>query len=91
MVDGAPWTICCKVHVIRGVRVSHVMFRSSVTVWTPTTAGRRRAGRLAKEWRQQRQREIRGHGYRGRWRRSPCGPVGDFWKTLQDARAASPK
>jgi hypothetical protein len=99
-VDGTRWTIIYKIHVVRseGARADKLDFKSSITVWPATTAVRRRparvpdesdAGRLSKEWRQKCQREIRQHGYRGGWEKSPAGQFGDFWKTLKDASSVA--
>ena len=99
-VDGTRWTIIYKIHAVRsqGARADKLDFKSSITVWPATTTGRRKparvrdgsaAGRPTKEWRQKCQREIRQHGYRGRWEKSPAGQFGDFWKTLKDASAVA--
>jgi hypothetical protein len=99
-VDGRWWTITYKIHAIRpeGARATKVDFKSSITVWPPDNHGEKKAarvrdgsdaGRLTKEWRRRCQREIRQHGYRGRWQESPYGQFGDFWKTLTGARAVA--
>jgi hypothetical protein len=88
-VGRTKWTACYKVHVIPSRRIQ---YKTSITLWprtTTTLASRRHPGwhpDLAKaKWYQACTRELRRHGYRGRWLWSPSGRFGDFWKTLGGA------
>ena len=44
-------------------------------------------GHLAAGWHQKYGRELRKHGYRGRWEKNPAGEFGNVWKTLKDVSA----
>jgi len=79
-----------------------VVFTSSVTVWPPGRK-RRASGRLwnagsnrpggwnqalrQSNWYRDCERLLRSYGYRGKWRHSPWGRFGDFWKKHPDSRA----
>ena len=90
-VGRAKLTVCYKVHVISSRRLT---YKASITVWP--TARRRFTSRtqlgwhpdlVKMGWYQACAREFRRHGYHGRWRWSPCGRFGDFWKSLKDSSA----
>ena len=90
-VGRTKWTICYKVHVIPS---RQPQYKASITLWPP--AGRKLASRRSAGWRadlleigwyKRAGRELRRHGYRGRWQWSPWGRFGDFWKALRDVDA----
>lgn len=75
-------------------------FRSSVTVWTkgrrrrvegrtpwnvsPSKPGGWNSALLRLGWYQECEQLLRRYGYRGKWRHSPWGRFGDFWKSHED-------
>src|SRR5215510_13284747 len=88
-VGRAKLTVCYKVHVIPSRRPT---YKASITVWP--TARRRFTSRtqlgwhpdlLRTGWYQVCAREFRQLGYHGRWRWSPWGRFGDFWRPLKGA------
>ena len=92
-VSGSQWTIVYKIHALRlsAAHPERLEFRSSVTIWSDglrqrprVPGGRERAA--VSQWRLWLQRELRRHGYRGRWETSP-ELFGTFWKTLPGAAA----
>ena len=66
------------------------VFRSSVTVWLKSRRQRSwRTGGWNKNlvntgWYGAYQRLLARHGYRGKWRPSPWGRFGDFWKSINN-------
>jgi hypothetical protein len=78
------------------------VFTSSVTVWPPRrkrrgserlwNAGSKRPGGWnaslrASNWYGDCERLLRRYGYHGKWRHSPWGRFGDFWKKHRNSQA----
>jgi len=88
-VEGMPWTVCFKVHVVRtddGGR-SPLRFKSSVTVW-PSELSRQEEARMARVgWFRRIEQALHRAGYHGKWSRSPQGRWADFWKDLPNVGA----
>ena len=78
------------------------VFASSVTVWPPGrkrpgssrlwNAGSKRLGGWnstlrQSNWYRDCERLLRSYGYRGKWRHSPWGRFGDFWKKHGHSKA----
>jgi hypothetical protein len=88
-VGRTKWTLCYKVHVIPSRKIE---YKASITLWPNVRrkrfTSRRQPGWLPDlvkaRWYQACERQLRRHGYRGRWQWSPWGRFGDFWKTLED-------
>jgi hypothetical protein len=85
VVGGQKVTVCFTLHVVPDGG-GEGAFRSSVTVWPD---GRRSTGAsrsrwspvlLRRGWYAACQQELEVWGYRGKWRPSPWGRFGDFWK-----------
>ena len=82
------WTVCYKVHAIPSRRTE---YKSSITLWPRTKkhlVSRAQlgwhAGLVKTNWYRTCRERLRRHGYHGRWRWSPWGRFGDFWKSLDD-------
>jgi len=85
-VDGSPWAVCLKVHVVPGDGGgrSPLRFKSSVTVWPPELS-RDEEARLARVgWFRRFEQVLQRAGYHGKWSKSPQGRWADFWKDLAD-------
>ena len=85
-------TVCCAVHVMP-VGQSGSPFKSSITIWPKgktlpsAQRGRWNASLRDSGWYDACARSLRQRGYRGRWRPSPWGRFGDFWKDLKGTEA----
>ena len=87
-VARTTWTVCYKIHAIPARRTE---YRSSITLWPRPKRGRishAQAGwhedLVKSNWYSSCRKELRSRGYHGRWRWSPWGRFGDFWKSLTD-------
>jgi hypothetical protein len=78
------------IHATPLLRGLNVEVKSSITLWPPAhrrlPAGWKRAGwnaeLLEAGWYQACKRELKRLGFDGKWRASPWGRFGDFWKDL---------
>jgi len=84
VVDGSPWTVCFKVHVVPadGGSRSLLRFKSSITVWPPELSKHEDARLARLGWFRRFEQALRRAGYHGKWSKSPQGRWADFWKDL---------
>lgn len=92
-VHGTRWTCCYKVHanIFNRDVLAPPTLQASITLWPPratrvsSAAGKARDAKLRRAgWYDACERELRRHGYRGEWRVTEWGRMGDFWKDLKD-------
>lgn len=97
-VHGTRWTCCYKIHVNNFSRniLAAPKLQAGITFWPPRAtkvsgaAGRARDAKLRSVgWYRASERELKRHGYRGGWRATRWGRMGDFLKDLTDARAVA--
>jgi hypothetical protein len=95
-VHGTRWTCCYKIHANNVGRniLAAPKLQASITFWpiratkVGSAAGRSRDAKLRSTgWYDACARELRRHGYRGAWRATPWGRMGDFWKDLRNVNA----
>lgn len=85
-VAGLPWRVACGLHAqTNGGKA--VLIKASVTLWPWRLDEQASRALLEGKWYGKVQRRLRRYGYRGRWRESPYGRFGDFWKTLSGVKA----
>jgi hypothetical protein len=88
-VDGRRWTVSYRIdayHVEKELSKPPKL-RASISLWPPESPRGKTTARERK-WMQACERQARGHGYDGEWRKSPWGwRFGDFWKDLKTPRA----
>ena len=83
-------TVAFALHVVPPGGGSEGVFRSSVSAWPkarrrgPSEYGTWNAELLRLEWYAECRRELGRYGYRGKWRPSPWGRFGDFWRSHPD-------
>jgi len=90
-VEGTRWKMFFHVYAarLRSKSASKVEFKSTITLW-PTGLTKNKEARLRKsKWPERCQRQMRRHGYRGKWDQSPHGPFALFEKTLRDVKAVT--
>lgn len=97
-VHATRWTCCYKIHANNFNRniLAAPKLQASITFWPPRAtkvsgaAGRARDAKLRSAgWYGACERELQRHGYRGKWRATRWGRMGDFWKDLKDTRAVA--
>jgi hypothetical protein len=82
VVDGVRTQVSYGLHVLSSGATDGPL-ASNVAIW----ANPKGKPRPTPEWYKQCERLLYRHGYRGRWRGSPSGRIGDFWRRHKDVES----